>query len=63
MFLGVGSKDFKGVFLACLIKKIGLFKSFILEMTGKGQWFKIQWLRKSKALLNVYYMPEIMPDA
>lgn len=36
MFPEVGSKDFKEIFLACLIKKMGLFKSFILEMTGKG---------------------------
>lgn len=43
----VGAKDFKGIFLACLIKKMGLLKSFILEIIGKGQWFKTQQIRKS----------------
>lgn len=37
----IGSKDFKGIFLAYLIKKMSLLKpSFILEIVGKEQWFK-----------------------
>ena len=50
----VGSKDFKGIFLICLIKKIGLLKcSFILEIIGRIQCFKIQQITKGTSLIFI----------
>lgn len=50
----VGPQDFKGIFLACLIKKTDLLKSsFILDMIGRRPYSKTQQVRKGKALIFI----------